>query len=220
MFHDQVSALMDVVTHQMEAFEDVRLDIGRKESDVRSLTVQGKELLAKAPPSTASSIQTRLESIQTEWQDLSKRASDRHALFQKSLDLAKRYRVAVDVFQPWIAKTVMTVDELKSPSFRKGENMEQLQEIQDIRSDIRAHSNDYEAVQQQGMALLGVCQADVESVQKEVGGFQKAWEDINDKTLKRARSLEDINHRLAEYEDAMIGLKVRTSSLFSNSEDC
>lgn len=209
VFRAQVSALLDVLTHQMEAFEDVREEVGRKEYEMHSLTVHGKELVTKAPVNIASLIQTRLESIQLDWQDLTKRTNDRHAVFQNCLALAKRYKVAVDVLNPWLSKVDLVVTEFLAPSFKKEENTLQLQEVQELRNDIRAHSGDFEVVQQQGSALLQVCQGDAAVVQEEIAGLQHKWEVVNETTLKRARSLEDINHRLTEYEDAMNGLKVR-----------
>lgn len=73
----KISALPDVLDHQLQAFEDVRSEIFQKEPALRSLVGHGKELSSKAPSHLSSSIQARLEAVQDGWQDINKRAADR-----------------------------------------------------------------------------------------------------------------------------------------------
>jgi hypothetical protein len=199
----------------LEAFEDVRGEVSRKEWEMHALTVHGKELVTKAPADIASSIQERLESMQLEWQDLNKRSHDRNSVLQQSLDQARRYRVAVDVFLPWLQKSEGSVAAFTPISFRMEENSAQLALVQELRNDVRLHSSDFDAVQQQGNVLVTCCEADTEGVLTEMADIQTRWDALDQVTLKRVRSLEDVSHRLTEYEDAMTSFQVAFTLLQS-----
>ena len=115
----KISALPDVLDHQLQAFEDVRQEVFQKEPALRSLVNHGKELSSKAPSNLSLSIQSRLEGVQDEWQDVNKRAADRNTLLQNSKEQVERYQAAAKAFLPWLAKAETVVDDFTPVSFRK-----------------------------------------------------------------------------------------------------
>ncbi|OWA54580.1 Dystonin, partial [Hypsibius exemplaris] len=199
----KVSALLDVLNHQLDAFGDVRDEITRKESEVHTLIVHGKELVSKSPSDISASIQDRLESIQSEWHDVEHRAKDRAGVLQNAQDQATRYKVAVDVFMPILQRSENSVAAFAPVSFRREENSVQLKTAQNVQSEIRVHVSDFDAVQQQGTVLLACCETDTEGIVEEVAEIQTRWQAVEQVTMKRVRSLEDVSHRLTEYADAM-----------------
>ena len=122
----QISALLDVLSHQLEAFGDVRDDIVRKEPEMHALTLQAKELVSKSPADISSTIQERLESLQSDWQEVEKRAKERTGVLQNALDQSRRYKVAVDVFVPFLQRSENSVAAFTPISFRLDENAVQL----------------------------------------------------------------------------------------------
>ena len=56
--------------------------------------------------------------------------------------------------------------------------------------------------------MLDVCDADTDGVKKDLAHAEKKWEEIGEVSVKRARSLEDVSHRLNDYDDAMDTLQV------------
>ncbi|XP_035224503.1 microtubule-actin cross-linking factor 1-like isoform X1 [Stegodyphus dumicola] len=206
--HKPLSTDIQKLFKMSEEYEQLYKQIMGREHEVHLCLSKGTEILPKltGKPETTS-LKTRLENIKKQWEKLKKTAIDRHTCLQSCIENSKKYHAATEKFTPWLNSEEEKFKSRKPAALKREKLNKELKETQTLKSDLSLHVQEFENICNLGEGLLSSCEADTESVKKELDVLKKKWRILNNDITVRMQSLEEMSQILLEHEEKIRDLQ-------------
>ncbi|XP_074600372.1 dystonin-like protein short stop isoform X2 [Brevipalpus obovatus] len=198
----RISALRDVLTRQVNAFEQVYREVLDKEHEVHILLSRGNEMALKiGRKSDSRGLKTKLENIKKQWDKIKKDATDQSTRLQRCMENCRKYHSALDQFLPWLDLCEVKISNLQELSCQRQALEKQIKELQQIKSDIQHHVSDFDNLKNLCDTFLSSVDVDKEDVREEMNKIKKRWDELNKFVLERARALDALLQRLLDFQE-------------------
>ncbi|XP_066529620.1 microtubule-actin cross-linking factor 1 isoform X2 [Hoplias malabaricus] len=193
----QPEALQSLLTKQEELLKGVAQQRGSYDL----IQAEGASLLASLPTGDErSALQTRLATLQQDWESLSQTRSEGLARVKETLSRAVQYKQHRDELTPWVTDCERRESEIQ-PSLDPTALDDALQKARQLGLDVDRHRPQLEALNLAADQLLEQSRTGEEVVRDEKAQLNRRVDGLSEKLHGRTALLEELGSRLKEFED-------------------
>uniref|UniRef100_A0A8C1LZL0 Dystonin n=1 Tax=Cyprinus carpio TaxID=7962 RepID=A0A8C1LZL0_CYPCA len=185
----------EVINQQLEVFKVFQRDVIESlQSQIQELNTLGQALIQNAAKGTnTKKLDQDLEEVNTRWNTINKKVSERSAQLHEALLHCGRFQDALESLLSWLTDTEELVANQKPPSAEFKVVKAQIQEqklLQRLLDDRRAT---VELIKMEGRKVTDLADAvDKEKIAREIECLGQRWDDLLKKAENRQKQLENI----------------------------
>uniref|UniRef100_A0A8C2G879 Dystonin n=1 Tax=Cyprinus carpio TaxID=7962 RepID=A0A8C2G879_CYPCA len=185
----------EVINQQLEVFKVFQRDVIESlQSQIQELNTLGQALIQNAAKGTSTKkLDQDLEEVNTRWNTINKKVSERSAQLHEALLHCGRFQDALESLLSWLTDTEELVANQKPPSAEFKVVKAQIQEqklLQRLLDDRRAT---VELIKTEGRKVTDLADAvDKEKIAREIECLGQRWDDLLKKAENRQKQLENI----------------------------
>ncbi|XP_042591989.1 dystonin isoform X8 [Cyprinus carpio] len=185
----------EVINQQLEVFKVFQRDVIESlQSQIQELNTLGQALIQNAAKGTSTKkLDQDLEEVNTRWNTINKKVSERSAQLHEALLHCGRFQDALESLLSWLTDTEELVANQKPPSAEFKVVKAQIQEqklLQRLLDDRRAT---VELIKMEGRKVTDLADAvDKEKIAREIECLGQRWDDLLKKAENRQKQLENI----------------------------
>ncbi|XP_068183099.1 dystonin [Antennarius striatus] len=185
----------DVIKQQLEAFKAFqKQDIDPLQTQLQDINSLGQGLIQTAAKGTSTKeLEEDLEEVNTKWNTLNKKISDRSAQLHKALLHCGRFQDALESLLSWLTDTEELMASQKPPSAEFKVVKAQIQEQKLLQRLLDDRKPTVELIKKEGGKVAELAESvDREKVAKEIECLGQRWGALLKKAESRHKQLESI----------------------------
>ncbi|KAM9316059.1 dystonin [Gastrophryne carolinensis] len=207
----------DVINNQLSMFKTFQKEeIEPLQTHLQEVNWLGQGLVQSAAKNTSTeSLEHDLEEVNTRWNALNKKISQRSAQLQEALLQCGRFQDALESILSWLVDTEDLVANQKSPSAEFKVVKAQIQEQKLLQRLLDDRKPTIDVIKREGEKIaVSADQADKEKILKQFNTLERRWDELLKKAEIRNRQLEGILVVAEQFHDTLEPL----SEWLSNTE--
>ncbi|TRY65250.1 hypothetical protein DNTS_014059 [Danionella cerebrum] len=185
----------EVINQQLESFKLYQKDVVESlQSQLQELNSLGQALIQNAPKGTSTgNLDRDLEVVNTRWNTLNKKVTDRSAQLHEALLRCGRFQDALESLLSWLTDTEELVANQKPPSAEFKVVKAQIQEQKLLQRLLDERRPTVELIQSEGRRLTDVSGCvEKQKIGREVESLAQRWSALLRKAESRHKQLQNI----------------------------
>ncbi|XP_032072191.1 dystonin isoform X6 [Thamnophis elegans] len=167
---------------------------------------EGENLLQKTQGAEKTGLQSQLNRLKANWDELHKQVNERQDKLNDCLEKALRYREHVEVLQPWITKCQNNLAEIKI-GIDPVEIEDSIAQVKIWQKDLDKHQGIVELLSNAADSFLSACQTDKDIIEEEKKLLIQKMDTITEQLRIKADTLEKTSRRLKEFQESSQEIK-------------
>lgn len=211
----QISTEEKMVQKEIIKTENIFKQIKSKEIEFEQLIDTGRDVMKSAinvDCYECKMIDKRMADIEKRWSEIRKSGEKRLMKLEKGLTECKRIRSQISSFASWLDEMEVEVSNLADIKCDRVFVEKQMSEIRKLKHSIREKEDDLKKISNISFTCFN---AGVDQAKEEICTIKERFEELNKSIDTRSRSLEQICHKLVDYQ----GVFQDTSDAVKRFED-
>ncbi|XP_072466054.1 microtubule-actin cross-linking factor 1 isoform X4 [Notamacropus eugenii] len=197
-----ISAKLDRLHCQLQEQEEFQKSLNQRSGSYEVIVAEGESLLLSVHPGEEKrTLQSQLVDLKSHWEELTKKAADRHSRLKDCMQKAQKYQWHVEDLVPWIedckAKMLdlqVTLDPVQLESH--------LLRSKAMLTDVEKRRSLLEMLNSAADILINSSQTDEDDIRDEKAGINQNMDAITEELQAKTGSLEEMTQRLKEFQDS------------------
>ncbi|XP_074594787.1 uncharacterized protein LOC141850140 isoform X2 [Brevipalpus obovatus] len=199
----KISTEERILREEMDRVESILKDMKSKEVEFEKLIDMSRDVSKQAISSESyecKQINSTLDEIEKRWIDIRKSCEQRKSRLEKGMSECKRITSQLTKFSSWMDNMEVEVSNLQDIVCEKSVVEKQMSEVRKIMHEISDHSDEYRKVSEISLSCFDV---GVNQAREEIETLKKRWESLNKSVDQRYRQLDQVSHKLIDYEEML-----------------
>ena len=164
----------------------------------------GQNLLESTEPGDErDELEKKLGDVKERWSDVKQKAVDHMDLVNSTVPEADKYKDAVDSLGPWLPEAEGTLSSLEPVTADEDSIASRKAAVKALRDDIDHHRPDRNTIDEKSKAVIGLAQADQETVEKEAEELTERYDKLDATCAGKQEELENVVNALEQYRAAL-----------------
>ncbi|XP_044277498.1 dystonin isoform X19 [Varanus komodoensis] len=165
------------------------------------IIAEGENLLQKTQGAEKAELQSQLNLLKGNWDDMNKQVKERQDKLNDCLEKALRYKEQVEILQPWISKCQSNLSEIKI-GIDPVELENSIMQLKTWQKDLDKHQGTLELLSNAAEAFLGACQTDKDVIEEEKALLNQQMDMVTEQLHTKRDGLEKMAQRLREFQES------------------
>lgn len=199
----KISTEERILREEIDKVESILKDMKSKEIEFEKLIDMSRDVSKQAISSESyecKQINSRLNDIEKRWIDIRKSCEQRKSRLEKGMSECKRITSQLTKFSSWMDNMEVEVSNLQDIVCEKSVVEKQMSEVRKIMHEISDHSDEYRKVSEISLSCFDI---GVNQAREEIETLKKRWESLNKSVDQRYRQLDQVSHKLTDYEEML-----------------
>ncbi|XP_053942186.1 microtubule-actin cross-linking factor 1 isoform X21 [Cuculus canorus] len=197
-----ISARLERLQSQIQEQEEFQKSLNQHSGSYEMIVAEGESLLLSVQPGEEkTTLQNQLVSLKTHWEELSKRAADRHSKLKDCLQKAQKYQRHTEDLLPWVEDCKAKMSELEV-TLDPVQLEATLLRSKAMLSDVEKRRSLLEMLNSAADILIDASQADEDDIRDEKAGINQKMDAITEELQAKTSSIEEMSQRLKEFQES------------------
>ncbi|XP_070789030.1 dystonin [Pituophis catenifer annectens] len=167
---------------------------------------EGENLLQKTQGTEKIELQSQLNRLKANWDELHKQVNERQDKLNDCLEKALRYKEHVEVLRPWITKCQNNLAGIKI-DIDPVEVENSIAEVKIWQKDLDKHQGIVELLSNAAESFLNACQIDKDIIEEEKKLLLQKMDTVTEQLHSKTDTLEKMSRRLKEFQESSQDIK-------------
>ncbi|XP_060545218.1 dystonin isoform X14 [Pantherophis guttatus] len=167
---------------------------------------EGENLLQKTQGTEKTELQSQLNRLKANWDELHKQVNERQDKLNDCLEKALRYKEHVEVLRPWITKCQNNLAGIKI-DIDPVEVENSIAEVKIWQKDLDKHQGIVELLSNAAESFLNACQIDKDIIEEEKKLLSQKMDTVTEQLHSKTDTLEKMSRRLKEFQESSQDIK-------------
>lgn len=167
---------------------------------------EGENLLQKTQGTEKTELQSQLNSLKANWDELHKQVNERQDKLNDCLEKALRYKEHVEVLHPWITKCQNNLAGIKI-GIDPVEIENSIAQVKIWQKDLDKHQGIVELLSNAAESFLNACQIDKDIIEEEKKLLLQEMDTVTEQLHIKTDTLEKMSRRLKEFQESSQDIK-------------
>ncbi|XP_025033490.1 dystonin isoform X3 [Python bivittatus] len=170
------------------------------------IIAEGENLLQKTQGTEKTELQSQLNMLKSNWDELHKQVNERQDKLNDCLEKALKYKEHVEFLQPWIAKCQNNLSEIKI-GINPVEIENSIAQVKIWQKDLDKHQGIAELLSNAAENFLSACQTDKDVIEEEKTLLMQKMDMVTEQLHIKRDNLEKMSQRLKEFQESSQDIK-------------
>ncbi|XP_074073694.1 microtubule-actin cross-linking factor 1 isoform X3 [Macrotis lagotis] len=196
-----ISAKLDRLHCQLQDQEEFQKSLNQRSGSYEVIIAEGESLLLSVHPGEEKrTLQSQLVDLKSHWEELSKKAADRHCKLKDCMQKAQKYQWHVEELVPWIEDCKAKMSDLQV-TLDPVQLESHLLRSKAMLTDVEKRRSGLEMLNSAADILINSSQTDEDDIRDEKAGINQNMDAITEELQAKTGSLEEMTQRLKEFQD-------------------
>ena len=148
-------------------------------------------------------LEKKLDDVKKRWNDVKRKSSNHMNLVNSVVQDADKYQDAAEYLSPWLSTSEDQVFSLETIVADEESVTAREAVLNTLRDDIDQHRPDRNTIDQKSKAVIGLAQADQETMEKEAEELTERYDKLDATCTGKQEELENVLNALEQYRAAL-----------------
>ncbi|XP_068924103.1 microtubule-actin cross-linking factor 1 isoform X4 [Petaurus breviceps papuanus] len=197
-----ISAKLDRLQCQLQEQEEFQKSLNQRSGSYEVIIAEGESLLLSVHPGEEKrTLQSQLVDLKSHWEELTKKAADRHLRLKDCMQKAQKYQWHVEDLVPWIEDCKAKMSDLQL-TLDPVQLESHLLRSKAMLTDVEKRRSLLEMLNSAADILINSSQTDEDDIRDEKAGINQNMDAITEELQAKTASLEEMTQRLKEFQDS------------------
>ncbi|XP_043854390.1 microtubule-actin cross-linking factor 1-like isoform X17 [Dromiciops gliroides] len=198
-----ISAKLARLHCQLQEQEEFQKSLNQRSGSYEVIIAEGESLLLSVQPGEEKrTLQSQLVDLKSHWEELSKKAADRHSKLKDCMQKAQKYQWHVEDLVPWIEDCKAKMSDLQV-TLDPVQLESHLLRSKAMLTDVEKRRSLLEMLNSAADILINSSQTDEDDIRDEKAGINQNMDAITEELQAKTGSLEEMTQRLKEFQDSL-----------------
>ncbi|XP_027720437.1 microtubule-actin cross-linking factor 1 isoform X3 [Vombatus ursinus] len=197
-----ISAKLDRLHCQLQEQEEFQKSLNQRCGAYEVIIAEGESLLLSVHPGEEKrTLQSQLVDLKSHWEELTKKAADRHSRLRDCMQKAQKYQWHVEDLVPWIEDCKAKMSDLQV-TLDPVQLESNLLRSKATLTDVEKRRSLLEMLNSAADVLINSSQTDEDDIRDEKAGINQNMDAITEELQAKTEALEEMTQRLKEFHDS------------------
>ncbi|XP_031450614.1 microtubule-actin cross-linking factor 1 isoform X11 [Phasianus colchicus] len=197
-----ISARLERLQSQIQEQEEFQKSLNQHSGSYEMIVAEGESLLLSVQPGEEkTALQNQLVSLKTHWEELSKRAADRHCKLKDCLQKAHKYQRHAEDLLPWVEDCKAKMSELEV-TLDPVQLEATLLRSRALLGDVEKRRSVLEMLNSAADILIDASQSDEDDIRDEKAAINQEMDAITEELQAKTGSIDEMSQRLKEFQES------------------
>uniref|UniRef100_A0A8C6Y493 Dystonin n=1 Tax=Naja naja TaxID=35670 RepID=A0A8C6Y493_NAJNA len=201
-----ISTKLESLRSLIEDQKEFKAALSDQVGSYEKIISEGENLLQKTQGAEKTELQSQLNRLKANWDELHKQVNERQDKLNNCLEKALRYKEHVEVLQPWITKCQNNLAEIKI-GIDPVEIENSIAQVKIWQKDLDKHQGIVELLSNAAESFLSTCQTDKDIVEEEKKLLIQKMDMVTEQLHTKTDTLEKMSQRLKEFRESSQDIK-------------
>uniref|UniRef100_A0A7N4PX91 Microtubule actin crosslinking factor 1 n=1 Tax=Sarcophilus harrisii TaxID=9305 RepID=A0A7N4PX91_SARHA len=196
-----ISAKSDRLHCQLQEQEEFQKSLKQHSGSYEVILAEGESLLLSVHPGQEkTTLQSRLADLRSHWEELNRKAADRHSRLKDCMQKAQKYQWHVEDLVPWMEDCQSKMSDLKV-TLDPVQLESHLLRSKAMLTDVEKRRSLLEMLNSAADILINSSQTDEDDIRDEKAEINQNMDAITEELQAKMGCLEEMTQRLKEFQD-------------------
>ncbi|XP_026550972.1 dystonin isoform X6 [Pseudonaja textilis] len=201
-----ISTKLESLRSLIEDQKEFKAALSDQIGSYEKIISEGENLLQKTQGAEKTELQSQLNRLKANWDELHKQVNERQDKLNDCLEKALRYKEHVEVLQPWITKCQNNLAEIKI-GIDPVEIENSIAQVKIWQKDLDKHQGIVELLSNTAESFLSACQTDKDIIEEEKKLLIQKMDMVTEQLHIKTDTLEKMSQRLKEFQESSQDIK-------------
>ncbi|XP_039176240.1 dystonin isoform X27 [Crotalus tigris] len=201
-----ISTKLESLRSLIEDQKEFKAALSDQIGSYEKIISEGENLLQKTQGTEKTELQSQLNMLKANWDELHKQANERQDKLNDCLEKALRYKEHVEVLQSWITKCQNNLSEIKI-GIDPVEIENSIAQVKTWQKDLDKHQGIVELLSNAAGSFLSACQTDKDVIEEEKKRLIQKMDMVTEELHIKRDTLEKMSRRLKEFQESSQDIK-------------
>ncbi|XP_070589117.1 microtubule-actin cross-linking factor 1-like isoform X6 [Erythrolamprus reginae] len=201
-----ISTKLESLRSLIEDQKEFKAALSDQIGSYEKIISEGENLLQKTQGAEKTELQSQLNRLKGNWDELHKQANERQDKLSDCLEKALRYKEHVEVLQPWVTKCQNNLASIKI-GIDPVEIENSIAQVKIWQKDLDKHQGVVELLSNAAESFLSACQTDKDIIEEEKKLLIQKMDMVTDQLRIKTDTLEKMSRRLKEFQESSQDIK-------------
>ncbi|XP_058032815.1 dystonin isoform X16 [Ahaetulla prasina] len=201
-----ISTKLESLRSLIEDQKEFKAALSDQIGSYEKIISEGENLLQKTQGSEKTELQSQLNRLKANWDELHKQVNERQDKLNDCLEKALRYKEHVEVLQPWITKCQNNLAGIKI-GINPVEIENSIAQVKIWQKDLDKHQGIVELLSNAAESFLSACQTDKDIIEEEKKLLLQKMDIVTEQLHIKTDTLEKMSRRLKEFQESSQDIK-------------
>ncbi|XP_026520901.1 dystonin [Notechis scutatus] len=201
-----ISTKLESLRSLIEDQKEFKAALSDQIGSYEKIISEGENLLQKTQGAEKTELQSQLNRLKANWDELHKQVNERQDKLNDCLEKALRYKEHVEVLQPWITKCQSNLAEIKI-GIDPVEIENSIAQVKIWQKDLDKHQGIVELLSNAAESFLSACQTDKDIIEEEKKLLIQKMDMVTEQLHIKTDTLEKMSQRLKEFQESSQDIK-------------